>query len=123
MTEQEWLDKAKKHADELRQFIGFYHPSCHYPTPELPITAPNAEIACDQIREEIRYEDQGKADPMIQFSRALEANDIGAINSLLNATWFGVPESTDCWFIPGFGVAVDLMGDLPGSDPTEEDLE
>lgn len=27
--------------------------------------------------------------------------------------WFGVPESTSCWSIPGFGQAVDLLDDPP----------
>ena len=117
MTEAEWIAQVQKHAPELRELIETYHPSNIGPwTPKLEITAPAAEAACHRIRREIGKEGQR---PGEEFDEALETHDIGALMSLLDATWFGVPESTGCWRIPGFKEAVDLMDDPPEMDEAQ----
>jgi hypothetical protein len=64
------------------------------------------------VREKIIAE-SGKMNPVAQFDSALAAGDIGQLMTLLNGAWFGVPESTECWGIEGFKIAVDLMDDPP----------
>ena len=77
------------------------------------ITAPNAERACEVVREQIRKESMNN--PEIQFDIALTKQDHATISSLLSSAWFGVPESTECWKIRGFAEACDLL-----DDPVEE---
>lgn len=118
MTKQEWLDKVKVNSNILRDFVGRYHPVNLRPRKDnesLPtdITAPNAEQACEVVRNQIRKESFDRPD--IQFNVALKNEDTDALSSLLSQTWFGVPESTNCWSIPGFSIAVDLL-----DDPIEE---
>lgn len=111
MTKDQWINNAIKNKEALRSFILSYHPSMRTPKKPLPITAPGAEAACENIRQEIAKENIGN--PVEQFDRAIEGRDFTLLYHLLNATWFGVPESTDCWRIKGFSEAVDLMDDTP----------
>lgn len=127
---QQWLQKVSDNAGVLRQLIADWHPSARRPAaiqresvlftdgdavavdaPSMPITAPNAERACQWIRQDIRAKEP--ADPLSRWDKALSDGDVGEIMSLLESTWFGVPESTDCWNIPGFAVAVNLLDDPP----------
>jgi hypothetical protein len=118
-TTSEWLQKVHEHSKDLRQLIEDYHPSALHRGGRLPIgpiTAPGAEEACANVREKIKAEEPG--DPLVRWDRAMADGDVGEIMSLLNSAWFGVPESTSCWEIPGFGVACDLMDDPP-EEPEE----
>lgn len=126
MTKQQWLDYAKEHQAVLISLLDNYHPvnldkraritedsDGKFIVPQsLPITAPNAERACQSIRNEIALKTINPA-VSATFLNALEHNDINTINSLLNAAWFGVPESNSCWEIVGFREAVELMEDFP----------
>ena len=121
MTKIKWLNKVKENADILRDLIGIYHPinlPPHKDTEEIAshITAPNAERACETVRNLIRQESMERPD--IQFNIALQKEDCDTISSLLSSAWFGVPESTSCWDIRGFAVACDLL-----DDPIEEDFQ
>lgn len=113
MTKQEWLDKAKKHQNELTYLISNWHPTKQQAYGDMTITAPASEIACGYVRDKIIFEDKNKEDAVLRFNKALAADDINTINKLLNDVWFGVPESRDCWQIKGFKEAVDLMEDFP----------
>lgn len=112
MTNQEWLDAVKSNQDILKSFIKDWHPTNIARKPSMRITAPNTEAASKVVRASIRNSAE-RADPIIRFELALLQSDIPGINNVLNETWFGVPESTDCWNIPGFREAVNLMEDLP----------
>lgn len=116
MTKSRWLQQVTDHASALRQLVGDYHPSTQRsrPFPVGPITAPGAEDACRQVRGMIREEEP--EDPLARWDKALAQSDIDTLNSLLESAWFGVPESTECWNIPGFSVAVDLLDDPPEQD-------
>lgn len=120
MTEQEWLDEARSNAPQLRDLLREFHPANRQPgrRPTDFITAPGAEAACTQVRKSIRENHEG--DPVNQFDEALADNDLHTVWKLLNQAWFGVPESTTCWQIPGFREAVGLLEDLP---ETEEVME
>lgn len=117
MTSNKWIEKARANAAALRNLIASYHPAA---TPivrstKLPITAPNAEMACDRVRKQIQA--TAPSNPIHRFDVAMDAGDIPSLLLLLDEAWFGVPESTACWGITGFREAVELMEDPP------EDLE
>ncbi len=116
MTKLEWIEQAKLSRDALRDFVADYHPaSVRYPSildVRMPITAPSAEAACRTVREKIKSEYTDAA-PAVLFGRALDDQDFHTLYRLLNSAWFGVPESTSCWQVPGFNQAVALLEDPP----------
>ncbi len=77
--------------------------------------SPGPEMACETVRVAIAEEQCSLPAPVVRFDQALAANDAEAVCGLLSAAWFGVPESTDCWSIKGFGLSCDLMDDPPES--------
>lgn len=114
MKKQQWIDKVKINALALRNLIKSYHPvnlEWHEDGDPMSsvITAPNAERACEVVRNLIRQESLNC--PEIQFDIAIQKEDSDTIYSLLSAAWFGVPESTECWGINGFSIAIDLLDD------------
>ena len=116
MTKKLWLGTVEANKDSLRSLIARYHPlnlERHSPRTKLgaEITAPNAERACEVIRNQIRAESKSADKPEIMFDKALENQDASLICLLLSQAWFGVPESNSCWQIEGFSVAVDLLDD------------
>ena len=125
MTSQEWLEIATDNAPQLRKLLEEYHPISQgmitrADLPYMPITAPAAEQVCREIREQIKST-HPTLNPVEAFNAALAEGNVPVIITLLNQAWFGVPESTDCWKIPGFSAAVGLMDDTP-DDLIEDDL-
>lgn len=120
MKINDWLEKVKQNKDSLYDIISCYHPanlSAYNETDPLSdnITAPNAERACEVVRNLIRKENVFE-NPGAVFNVALQNGDYETINKLLSSTWFGVPESTSCWGINGFSVMVDLLDDPPENE-------
>lgn len=112
MTKQEWLQRAKTDQDKLKKLIGNYHPlTRRLSESSIPITAPNAERACAQIRADIKRNSEG--DPLTKFDEALTIGNWKVINNILNETWFGVPESTLAWQLEGFREAIILLEEPP----------
>jgi hypothetical protein len=116
MKTKEWFKIVKENKDDLYSLIRRYHPNNlkpHLDEEEVApfITAPNAERACEVVREQIRKESFDC--PEAQFNIALNKKDCETLHSLLSAAWFGVPETTACWQIRGFGVAVNLLDNPP----------
>jgi hypothetical protein len=114
MNREQWLNKVVENKDALRSIIARYHPINLAPRSEQDvmdhfITAPQAERACEIVREQIRKESLDN--PEIQFDIALAKQDTDTISSLLSSAWFGIPESTSCWQIEGFGLMCDLLDD------------
>jgi hypothetical protein len=96
---------------DLLSLVDNYHPQQNRKVDyDLPITAPGAEAACATIRKEIRDESL-IFNPREVFEEAYNKEDWNTITKLLSDTWFGVPESTACWQIPGFKVCVDILDD------------
>lgn len=124
MIPNEWMRTVKENQDRLLRLIHDYHPASaayRHATAPMPITAPGAEQACETVRQEIRQEEIDRSEsPETRFLKAILSHDIHAVYSLLSAAWFGVPESTECWRIPGFGVAVDLLDDPPDTPDTPD---
>lgn len=125
MNQIKWLQKANDNREVLIDFLRIYHPHSRIVGNSilLPITAPNAEMARQNVVNAIKAEGSQSISPVEQFNIALKNKNWLTINSLLNSAWFGVPESTSCWGITGFTEAVELMEDTPGEDQKEEGEE
>ena len=119
MTIEQWLNQAKHDKEKLLSLLANYHPSNRQPGRRRGIdfiTAPNAEIACAQVRKLIQDTQKDLPSPIDRFNEALDSGNWQVVNRLLNDAWFGVPESTSCWSIEGFREAVALMEDPPEID-------
>lgn len=112
MTKEQWFKKVTASQDSLIKLIQDFHPAALHPKSSfLSITASNAEAACAVVRQDIRKNFEG--DPVWEFITAIAHEDTKKIYSLLSHAWFGVPESTACWRVPGFREAVDLLDEPP----------
>jgi hypothetical protein len=111
VTTDEWLIECNGAKDKLKSLIGTYHPVSLKSVNGMKITAPNAEQACEVVRNQIRKNFEGN--PVTEFQAALDARDVSKLMKLLNDAWFGVPETIECWNIEGFTEAVNLMDDPP----------
>lgn len=112
MTENEWLGYAKRNRIKLESLIRDWHPRMRRSTYSLRITAPNAEKRCEEVRQQIKSE-EGRIPPTREFNDSLNEGNWHRVWIVLNETWFGVPESTECWRIFGFTEAVNLLEDPP----------
>lgn len=108
-TAEQWWQLFEAYKTELRDLVCSYHPSYARRTPMMPITAPNAEMACDLVRE--RIESKTIDNPLECFDQFYEQKNGNALVSILNQTWFGVPESRDAHSLPGFGALCDLCSE------------
>lgn len=107
-TKEEWWQLLDYYKDQLRWLVVEFHPLYRRARTDMKITAPNAEAACEQIRQEVAK--QIVDDPLGCFDQFCEQRSDGVVY-ILNQVWFGVPESTDCWQLPGFGVLCDLCSE------------
>ena len=107
---EQWFQDVENHKEVLISIIKEFHPSRKKKS-DLKITAPNAELACEKLRSQIKK--NTKEDVLISFESALKERDERIILKILNDVWFGVPESTSCWKIPGFKELVELIEEAP----------
>lgn len=118
-TLHEWFDKAEKYKDVLLKLISAFHPAMYAPMvyTTLPITAEGPEKARKNIVEEIKKDHQYDDISVItQFLNSIEEKDYITCGSILNATWFGVPESMAAWNCIGFRECVELLEDPPDEE-------
>ena len=104
---EEWWLLVEHHKNNLLQLVDRFHPAnnrCNL----YKITAPLAEVACEQIRQEIK--EQTEKTPSESFQLFMDQKDPELV-SLLNETWFGMPESYDVQGYPGFGTLCDLCSE------------
>lgn len=121
MTTTEWLAQASRDEDRLVQLLRAYHPAARGEKRELPITAGLTEAYVQTVRRSIA---EKGGDPVAQFREGLLQGKVGRLMNLLNGAWFGVPESTDCWAVPGFREAVALLEDPPDDEcPVDPEAE
>lgn len=114
MTTEVWWTIVRSNRTQLCELVTNYHPwTVHRPFPVGPVTAHQAEIACGVIRGLIAGAEQEMNSPAFRLNQAIDSHNAAEIISLLESTWFGVPESKSAWSIPGFSLACDLMDDLP----------
>ena len=128
MTKAGWLSAVEKNKDVIGKLLEQYHPrSVKRKMESLRITAPAAEAAAENVRRHIVHRQMLAAatasQPEDQFAEALASQDARRIFRLLEELWFGVPESSDCWQLPGFTTCVELLDDPPEDDynPNEDD--
>lgn len=118
MTAEGWWAKVEEFWPEFtnltEQFHPFYRKSHKY-----PITAGNAEQACQGIREKIASAAQDE-DPIDKLLKAKENRDHTTIMSIFNQVWFGMPESESVRYLPGFFQMCDLLADYPNEFDQEE---
>ena len=114
MSKDAWIQQVINNRPALKSLINDWHPSKRGEyVGDITITAKNAEAACRVIRRQIKEEFKG--DVILKFDEAIDAKEWKTIYRILSDTWFGVPESLDCWSIRGFKEAVDLLDDTPGA--------
>ena len=106
-TAEEWWAVVEYYQVDLRTLVTVFHPY-YRNAPGLPITAPKAEQACEEAREEIRSQEQD--DPLLRFEEYRKGKNAELAN-LLNDVWFGMPESVAVREEPGFGVLCDLCSE------------
>ena len=111
MLKNEWMDKVRENWDALVDVVMQYHPCAHYSPAPMSITADNAEIACEMVRRHISSEEQPVT--VERLERLRDEENVDELSNLFSSAWFGVPESTECWGIEGFGELVELLEDPP----------
>lgn len=111
-TKEEWWSNVDTCWDELKSMIVNYHPAITK-VEWSNITAPNAEAARQEVVRTMPVPEDDW-DPLKEAEECKERrlDDDGIkLSMILNQVWFGIPESTDCWNIPGFGQLCDLCSE------------
>jgi len=120
-TAEEWWALLEHHKEPLKDLTVQFHPVYRQmQRVEMRITAPLAERVCEGARRSISRECD--EDPLVRFDRLLEEKSDEMV-SLLNEVWFGMPESTDCWQYPVFGVLCNLCSEGYVLGPEPEGIE
>jgi hypothetical protein len=113
-----WWHELETHKDEMIRLIEKFHPAKNVikvvkeDEPNYIITAKKAEELCESIRQDIQAEYKGH--PVIDFLSAFNSRDGETIHSILNQTWFGMPESIQIRYEPGFNTLCDLCSEYEG---------
>lgn len=106
-----WWEEVDNNWGDLLNLIEKFHPA--HSNPEVimlyPITASNAEKACDSIRNQIDTKL-----PISIANTAKENRDGETLHRIFNETWFGAPESRDVFYEPCFGLLCDLCSEYEG---------
>lgn len=122
-TKAEWWEFVDEHQDDLINCVRQFHPNSHtdyHPSREFMITASNAEAACERVRQAITKNNVG--DPVLLAKMYILDRD-PQLALILNETWFGAPESTDVFHVPGFGVLCDLCSESYVLHEEDEDVD
>lgn len=101
MNAEELVAYARQREDVLTQAIRDFHPVYHRQASDYQITAKAAEVACQDIRDELTSNaqiDNRMEDPVVAFLRY----DPDTLVAIANQTWFGMPESVEVRSHPGF---------------------
>jgi hypothetical protein len=115
LLSQEYLQLLTDNFSKIESLVSNYHPYYQH-VHHHAITAGRAEEFCESVREEIRKENK---EP--NLFEALKNKDYIEINRIANSTWYGMPESMESRYEPGFNVLCDLCSEFP--DDIEVDFE
>lgn len=125
MEKQDWIDTFNRSKNELRELVEQFHPSVKAYTSALTkntykVTASSAEEACKVVRKLIRKRET--QNPLTIFDTLAEdpALHNKELTSLLNDTWFGLPESASVRNLPGFYALCDLCEGVDEEEDTED---
>ena len=116
-TKEEYWELVDNNWEDLSSIISVYHPS-YNKKHKMPITAAFAENFREQVEEEIKSQDVNLS--ALERAELAKKDRHENIVAILNETWWGIPESTSCWSIKGFGLLCDLCSE---SYCLEEQLE
>ena len=105
MTKNEWLQIITDNLETLSEFVAGYGGGKE--VEDMPITAPTVEKVRKGLLKGLPQTSN------LALKEALIAEDDGVLYSIFQRAWLGVPESRDCWKIPGFSLVCDLLGDPP----------
>ena len=110
-SKTEWLTYFKANETKLLKFVEEWHPTAGKVVDRaaFPITAPDAEDACQLVVRGIKQRELLEASVTTRFHKFLAEENVAKLYNLLNSAWFAVPESTSCWSIEGFSEAVTLL--------------
>ena len=104
-----WWNAVETHWDDLIALIDRFHPLSDNPGTEYPITAAAPETMCELVRNEIRAKESGN--PCDRAKKAKQDRNGDELHQIFNQTWFGMPESADVRYEPGFGILCDLCSE------------
>jgi hypothetical protein len=112
-----WWAVFQSRKADLRRLVENFHPS-HINeelASEFPVSAP----AVESIREKCLAPNDLPLLPVMEFDEATRTRDYATLVRLLNATWFGIPESSEAQTLPGFRDLCDLCSESWVFDETE----
>lgn len=100
-TKNDWWQELESNWINIERLINTFHP-VHDNAPQMEITAPTAELARKFIASDIKE--------IGNYTKMKDEKD-SALSLILSETYWGIPESTECWQYPGFGVLCDLCSE------------
>lgn len=119
-----WWANVDAHWANLRALIERWHPSSSQAPeafPPLEVTAARVEPLRQLFAGNIAKESAALPPVADRAEAARAGRDHETFAAILNEAWMGVPESTSCWEIPGFGVLCELCGDPPPRQPEPDE--
>lgn len=108
MTRTQWWQLVLDNQAVLDTLIALYHPANGL-THRMPSSAPAAEEACKQVRKSYTVKPN--------FQHAVTTRDAAGVFDMLNAAWYGLPESLESRQVPGFHVLCDLCSEYEADEP------
>jgi hypothetical protein len=118
MNTQEYLQLLEDNFTRIDRLVKYYHPY-YQRVHHHVISASGAEQACELERKRIQ---KNSNEPNLY--EALQNKDCVEINRICNAVWFGMPESMESRYEPGFSALCDLCSEFPDDlewDENEKD--
>lgn len=100
-NKEEWWKLVDDNWEDLQSLIVIFHPS-NKSVPKLKITANRAEKVRQSIVKKITT---------IPDYKELKKNRDPKLAGVLDDTYWGIPESVDCWNYKGFGLLCDLCSE------------
>lgn len=102
-----WV-KVNTYWYQLEALIVAYHPY-YRRTHDHKISAANTEMESIGIRAAVAIESVGLGDPVVRARKAFFVKNEKVLKSILEETWFGMPESMESRAAAGFGVLCELL--------------
>jgi hypothetical protein len=114
-----WWAVFDNNRANLRRLVEDFHPTQRNQeiAKQFPVSAPIAEA----INERVVARSDLPLLPVMEFDEAARVRDHNSLIRLLNATWFGVPESKEARTLPGFMDLCDLCSESSVFDAIERD--